>query len=77
MGPQIYNFTLKCFFLTWRRASEKKNLTGTLNWANKFCLKTFLEHAQGGNVFFDFFVCLKLKKNRNSEKRFAHFGDIK
>ena len=23
MGPQIQNFTLKCCFLAWRRASEK------------------------------------------------------
>ena len=51
IGPQIQNFSLKCYFLTGAgplRASEK--FTVTLKWAN-YEEKHFWEHAPGGNVF--------------------------
>ena len=59
IGPQLKNFTLKCCFLTWCKASENVDCypkTGK----QLFWLKT------GGNVFFDlkFFSHFPLAKSK-------------
>ena len=73
VGPQILNFTSKCFFLNWRRALRKSCLKSA-----QIIKKTIVKSASGG-----MFLFFEIKMNRNSkliwiflcqsQKQFSYF----
>ena len=66
-GTPIKKFTLKCFFLTWRRASENFDSYS----------KTLLAPVPGGRSYL-IFLKLKLVFSFDQVKhKFSHFGCLK
>ena len=65
-GPQFQNFTLKCCFLTWRRASENFDRYPKMSHKNVYKL---LSLRRGGNVFCNLFKQLKIKNKKFSKSK--------
>ena len=59
--PHFQNFTSKCCFLTWRRASE--NVDCYPKMGTHFFSKMSLEHALGEIMSLLIFLKLKMKRN--------------